>query len=331
MQFERLNKNQNSTVSEKRKKVWDCELLILKRFDDVCKKHNLTYFLEAGTLLGAIRHHGFIPWDDDIDVSMPRKDYDKLVEIGFQEFSAPYFFQYITTDKKYPGLHVKIRKSDTTAILNSWLFTDVNQGIFIDVFPLDGVPNDISERDSLFKKASLTGRALKSFYNYDKILSINPKIIVMLLKRRKQAKTLIKDQNEYVKKYKEYQNMFRKTDFDISDKVGLISFDYASGNSVVYDRADYSDSILVDFENMKLPAPIGYKNVLRTYFGEDYMIPKQLPSDHGSVYFDPDNSYKKYIPILRRQYSLLSRIYRVIKSMFTHNYLTKLERNLYKM
>lgn len=318
-------------IGPKRREIWECELDILKKFDEICKKHGLRYFLEAGTLLGAIRHHGFIPWDDDIDVSMPRKDYEKLIKIGAQEFSSPYYFQYITTDNKYPGLHVKIRNTNTTAILNSWLFTDVNQGIFIDVFPLEGVPDDESERQEQYEKASLLGRALKSYYNYDKILSLNPKIIRMLLKRRKLAKQVIKDQIEYIKKYEEYQQLFKKYDFDKCEKVGITSFLYVDGKRALYDRKDYDETIYVDFENLKLPVPIGYKHVLEMYFGEDYMIPKQIPSGHGSVYFDSNKSYKYYIPILRRQYSFVSRVIRAVMSWFTKNNLSSLEKKLYKL
>src|SRR3712207_3357568 len=80
-------------VSAQMKRVWAVELDLLAKFVDVCERHELRYFLDSGTLIGAIRHQGFIPWDDDIDVSMPRKDYDKLWEIAQTEFSYPYFFQ----------------------------------------------------------------------------------------------------------------------------------------------------------------------------------------------------------------------------------------------
>ena len=76
-------------VSEKRKAVWNVELCLLKRLDEVCKKYNLRYWLDGGSLLGAIRHNGFIPWDDDIDVVMPRKDYDKLSEISKLDYYSP--------------------------------------------------------------------------------------------------------------------------------------------------------------------------------------------------------------------------------------------------
>ena len=79
-------------VSAKMKKIWAVELDLLAKFIDVCNKHELNYFVDGGTLLGAVRHKGFIPWDDDVDVIMPREDYDKLFEIAAQEFQYPYFF-----------------------------------------------------------------------------------------------------------------------------------------------------------------------------------------------------------------------------------------------
>ena len=83
----------NFRVSSKRKKVWKVELDLLNNFIEICNKYKLTYFAIGGTLLGAIRHKGFIPWDDDIDIGMPREDYNKLLEIAKKEFKNPIFFQ----------------------------------------------------------------------------------------------------------------------------------------------------------------------------------------------------------------------------------------------
>ena len=104
------------TVSVEMKKLWAVELDLLAEFDRVCRKHGLTYFVDSGTLLGAVRHKGFIPWDDDIDVAMFREDYRKLPRIAAQEFQHPYFFQTPFTD---PGLVMggsRLRNSDTTLI-----------------------------------------------------------------------------------------------------------------------------------------------------------------------------------------------------------------------
>lgn len=80
-------------VTEQQKKIWNIEINILVEFMRVCNKNNLKFFVAHGTLLGAVRHKGFIPWDDDIDVNMPRKDFDKLVKISKKEFEQPFFFK----------------------------------------------------------------------------------------------------------------------------------------------------------------------------------------------------------------------------------------------
>lgn len=318
-------------VSEKRQKVWDCELGIIQELERICKKYNLTYFLDAGSLLGAVRHKGFIPWDDDIDLLMPRKDYDKLIEVAGEEIKYPYFLQHITTDPKYPGLHVKIRDSRTTAIIKSWLFTDVNQGIFIDIFPLEGLPNDKNEADVLYRKASVMGRAIKSFYNFDKILSLNPRIIMMLLKRRRIAKSLITDSDDYVRQYLEFEQMFKDIDYDACNFVGPLSFNFANERVFKFPRECFSEAVYVDFENIKLPVPKDYDPVLKAYFGDDYMTPKLFPSEHGSAYYDTEKSYTHYLPLLRREYSLFNRVFRAIKSLFTKDSLSALEKELYRL
>lgn len=313
------------------KELQETEIQIMKALDRFCREKGIEYSLGAGSMIGAVRHGGFIPWDDDIDLTMPRKDYDRLIEIASQELKSPYYLQHITTDPKYLGLHVKIRNTDTTAIIKSWLFTDVNQGIFIDIFPLEGLPNDPEKADELYKKSSVLGRAVKSYYNFDKILSLNPKIILMLLKRRKLAKSLIKDPHDYVKKYSEFENLFKEIDFDSCQKVGLLSFGFAYEQKFIFSKSCFDRTLYVPFEDKTLPIPCGYDEILKTYYGDDYITPRIVPTAHGQTYYDPERSYTYYLPVLRKQYSLLNRIFRAIKSLYTHDSLTPLEKELYKL
>ena len=104
-------------VSSKMKKAWAVMIDLLVEFDRVCKKNGIKYFASGGTMLGAIRHKGFIPWDDDIDVMMFREDYDKLLEVGPREFQHPYFFQNKLTDPCCVDIFSKLRNSETTALL----------------------------------------------------------------------------------------------------------------------------------------------------------------------------------------------------------------------
>ena len=95
------------------RRLQQTEFEILKEFDRICKKHNIQYFLDSGTALGAARHKGFIPWDDDIDVGMLRSDYEHFLEICPKELEQKYFLQTIETDPGCPCLFAKIRKNGT--------------------------------------------------------------------------------------------------------------------------------------------------------------------------------------------------------------------------
>lgn len=111
---------------------------LFKEFKRVCRKHNLRYFLIGGSALGAIRHQGFIPWDDDLDIGMPRPDYDKLMKLT-SEFKHPYFLQNHKTDWGYSLGFAKLRNSSTSFIEKTYHYQKINQGIWIDIFPIDGM------------------------------------------------------------------------------------------------------------------------------------------------------------------------------------------------
>ncbi len=117
-----------------------CELEILDEFVRLCEKHGLRYYLVGGTLLGAVRHHGFIPWDDDIDVAMPRADYDRFGEVCRTELDLKFFYQCPETDPYYFLSYNKLRKNGTEVYEERFKDAKFHQGVFIDIFPLDGCP-----------------------------------------------------------------------------------------------------------------------------------------------------------------------------------------------
>ena len=122
----------------------------LEAIDRVCREHHLRYYLWAGTMLGAIRHKGFIPWDDDMDIAMPRPDYDRLVAHWREWLPQPYEFISHETDASYPYPFGKIEDASTTVLERpDFKFLE---GVYVDVFPIDGVPSDEKERRRHFKK-----------------------------------------------------------------------------------------------------------------------------------------------------------------------------------
>ena len=142
------------------RKVQENEIEILKDFIDICEKNNLVYFGIAGTAIGAIRHGGFIPWDDDIDVAMPREDFDRFVEIAKQQYNDKYMVMNGVENENYPLLTTRWMIRGTEFVEHPLKNIDCPLGIFLDIYPLDKIPDD----EKLFKK-----QARKAFF-YSKLL-----------------------------------------------------------------------------------------------------------------------------------------------------------------
>lgn len=145
---------------EERRKIQLNSLEALKELKRICDKHGLRYYLVAGTLLGAVRHRGFIPWDDDVDVAMPRSDYKRLEKLAKSELSSGFFFQTEKTDKHSPFFFAKLRKEGTS--VTEFLFRDskMHAGCYVDIFPLDRCPSGKKRAGRFFKLISLFNCAL---------------------------------------------------------------------------------------------------------------------------------------------------------------------------
>ena len=134
-------------VTVARKKQWNIELNIYQEFAAICDRHGLDYFLIYGGHLGAIRHHGFIPWDDDLDVAMLRGDFEKFLTIATEELPPEFSIVYgIVGREQFPLL--RIRYLDSTGILRKDLDGKHNSGVFIEVYVLDDVPDDQQARQA---------------------------------------------------------------------------------------------------------------------------------------------------------------------------------------
>lgn len=275
-------------VDAKRKKVWAVELGLLDRFARVCAKHGLRWFAMGGTLLGAVRHKGFIPWDDDIDVIMPRRDYDTLLRIGSTEFTEPYFFQTPETERCFFRTHVQIRDSRTTGAIGEDIGRDINRGIFIDVFVLDESPDDpaLLERHRRALRR-LTRKASHSTF-VDEYRSVFKRGWYKML-----ALPVFGGGYSAAEYFRRFQAESRKYLGTGCSKAAHTALSYRDG--VIWDAADWSETVMLDFEMMQVCAPKGYDAVLKRQYG-DYMA---IPADkngtaHGRVVFEPEISYKDY-------------------------------------
>ncbi len=268
-------------TNEQLKDVQRVETGILKAFDEVARKLNLAYFICAGTLIGAIRHKGFIPWDDDIDVLMPRADYEKFIREGQALLPDEYFFQTYQTVKEYPRTYGKLCDSRTTFVEGITRNYKINHGAFIDVFPLDYYPDDQKTVDIINRKKKTLLRSIdKNFYRSDakaKFCNFIKKILYLC-----PARVAVK----------KLDNIFKS----VEKSTKLVNYMSMYGEREVFPVEYFADTIDVEFEGLKVKAPKEYHKILTQIYG-DYM--KLPPEDkrithHNFVVVDMNKPYKEY-------------------------------------
>ncbi len=272
-------------VTEKRKKIWRAELELLQRFDEVCRKYNLRYFAEYGTLLGAVRHQGFVPWDDDIDIMMFRDDYMKLQEIGPAEFQEPYFFQNTYTDLMVWGF-CKIRDDRTTGIEFTDMSPDFHQGIFIDINAFDDAPDgkhfsqNILQVEREVWQTVVNSERMRYYVSEGVPFQVGSDILTDLLNLPVRER------------YRQFETL-ALSHFGTSEKVNYLVSEICK-RSGSRKREWYSDVISMPFEYMEIPVPAGYDEILKVQYG-DYHTFVQNGSAHEHTFFDPDTPYRFYM------------------------------------
>ena len=270
-------------VDEKRKKIWAVELDLLLQFDRVCKKYGLKYFLIGGSLLGAIRHGGFIPWDDDIDVGMLREDYDRFIELN-DEFKNQYFLQTPYTDPEYAYSYAKLRNTNTTCINKMFMYQNYKMGIFIDIFPYENWDAENGEET----------------YNQIHKLAIENSTY-MRLKNPHLDKVNQERVNQWcgmnpLDVYERIQTLASKYKNVETKYVSKVVFTFFYGQET-YPK-EYFDKIkLVPFEGFNIPIPVEYDKILTKFFGNYMEFPpiEKRDGGHGGAVFDADIAYKDYL------------------------------------
>jgi lipopolysaccharide cholinephosphotransferase len=284
-------------VSEKMKKVWAVELDLLKELERVCEKHNIKCFASGGTMLGAVRHKGFIPWDDDLDMMMWREDYEKLCLIAGEEFQHPYFFQTEYTDHGSLRGHAQLRNSLTTGILQSEVNKQYtfNQGIFLDIFPLDAVSDNcedyFQQRDEIMKLKAKYHRAAKWTCRYWNPFGFSLKGICKRLVHML-AQGFLSSYYDCDKYYKAFEEACQKYNKQTTKMVSTLSLQ-ADNKQFFKFRSDYEELIRVPFEFTTILIGKEFDHALRQRYGE-YQVFEKGSSLHGNVIFDAEKPYREY-------------------------------------
>lgn len=259
------------------KKIKDLQLVcleIFKEIKEICDNHNIEYFMIGGTLLGAVRHKGFIPWDDDLDIGLKREDYNKFLEIAAKKLSDKYFLQTFDTDPNYPLAFAKVRKNNTFLEETHYENIDMHKGIFVDVFPLDKMPNNKFFRKLFLLRLSILYR-FSLIANLNIQLNTNKKYEVILKIIRVPFKLFRIPSKRYLEKFNKRIQKYNK-----SKKSNFIACATNIQNEkIVYDKSWYDKTKKGEFENIEVSIPIETDKSLRKSYG-DYM---QLPPESERV------------------------------------------------
>ena len=273
-------------VTEKWKKIWAIEIDLYLEFARVCKKHGLKFWADGGTLLGAVRHNGFIPWDDDLDVIMPREDYSKLLKVGQQEFKSPYFLQTPYTDPGYAFSFIKLRNSNTTCIPKVFEKSGYNHGIHIDIFPLDFIcPDTFEEERNLIRVHALR------MSSYMKRNSLE------LLDQRQRENFEKYQTDDYLNEFEMIQKIASNSNYFGSEYVANAVYPVLDADAQRWRASWYSDALVRDFEFIQIPIPIGFKMKLTAVYGNYMEFPpvEKRGNWHTDVLWDPDRTYMEYV------------------------------------
>jgi lipopolysaccharide cholinephosphotransferase len=255
-------------------------LRVLKALDETCKAHDLRYGIFAGSLIGAVRHKGFIPWDDDMDVLMPRPDYERFIEHSRDWLPEPYEFVCAENDPEYPLPFGKIQDASTTLIERRHL--SYLGGIYVDVFPLDAVPKNIIARRLHFSRYEMMKQALYLVHRDPYRHGHGPSSWVPLLMRK----------------------MFTMTGLQLSIRRLLLSYDYDKCGLV----ADHTDGLKgvmsKDVEGVYAPYVFEgetfmgvkrYDDYLTQMYGDYMKIPDgEHQRQHNFHYLDLNKPYREY-------------------------------------
>ncbi|WP_300385186.1 phosphorylcholine transferase LicD [Clostridium sp.] len=260
------------------------QLEMLKKVDEVCKKNNIEYFLTWGSALGAVRHGGFIPWDDDIDISMTWDNYKKFEKIAQKELGNKYFYQSQETDKYCFTTWNKVRINNTTSMEKHLKHIKCHYGICMDIFPIVGVPSSLVKR--LIQKIQVL---LYRLFTYERYLTNrNPKGNILF-------KIIYGVFPRKVKSYIIKRSLKGITKYDIDNCNEWVEFLSGNFDKMTIKREIFGNGSKVMFEDIETIIPEKYDEYLSYCYGEYMILPaEEYRLGHSDAIIDFERSYEYY-------------------------------------
>lgn len=252
----------------------------MREIDEICTKYDITYYGEGGTVIGALRHNGFIPWDDDMDIVMTRENFNKFVEALKKEKLPNRVLEYPDGNKEYPLVTVKYNDTQSTRIFRSLMLDICASGIYIDIFILDPVPRG---KEAWFKKNFLAyAEILNPYYVLNGSLSSTFRYYIDLIKVK------ILGREKVLEKYR--QKLFNFTEDEADEYLVRWAIEYQTVNIDFYGKPRR-----YKFEDMIVSVPEKAESVLSGFFGDSwYILPDEEEQISHDLVHNGNRPYKQY-------------------------------------
>ena len=265
------------------------ELEILSVFAAICKKHSLRYSLAYGTLLGCVRHQGFIPWDDDIDVMMPVEDYQRFLEIGQKELGDKYFLQHNKNDR-YRNSFAKIRKNDTCAITKYTKYEKhSHHGIYIDIFPIAYLPRSKFIQKCQELVLNIIGQ-INTTFCFEVVKSRKNKVVkfILLCLHKIIPYSLLAFIQDKLIAIGTPENSDMLCGY-YPELRGFI-------NKCMLEKDTFDHLVLMKFEDKEFLVPRDYDRILKRVYGDYWTLPPvEKRKSHYFLAYDTKRSYQEYM------------------------------------
>lgn len=266
------------------------EIEILQAVHDVCEELGIEYVIMHGTLLGAVRHGGFIPWDDDIDICMVRDSYDVFIEKGQDLLPHNLKIQHVRYEKECPNIFAKVRDVNTAFLHSEHVDLDINQGVFIDIFPIDRVKSGKLDITAEYYRKRLFN-IINECYDYAYVKSIkrrSSKIIGFIIHYviTKGIMRLVSRSSFILRE----ENRRRKLHYKGDDCTFISIYKKITGKYTLF-----TDRTMYDFAGHKVYGPKNYNEALSALYGDYMKVPsKEQQITHKPLFVDLERGYSKY-------------------------------------
>lgn len=278
------------TVSEMMKRVWAVEMEVLSEINRICSDYGLTYYAHWGTLLGAVRHHGFVPWDDDIDIAMKRKDYQVLMRVLSDELPEGYYnsSSYADISHSQPNTSVMNTKQVIIDEKKRQRFYGCPYICGIDIVPLDFVPRDKEQAELQRNLYTVVYSAAKNYTIYAENGEIEQYLEQIESLCQTNITRGVNEENQLWLLLDKIAGLFQE---DECDRLTYFPTNICYRPEYYLDKEWFSDVIMMPFEQMEVPVPCGYDDILKTTYG-DYMTPSQSAGRaHDYPYYKKQEKY----------------------------------------